>query len=172
MVEDNSLQKQFVESYDEFADDIFKHCFFRVSDRELALDMMQETFTKVWKYVSSGKDIHNIRAFLYKVANNIVIDYYRKKKEVSLEKMEERSEVPFQIEDTGSGERILEESEIKIITEWIGKIDEPYKQAVTLRYIDGLSIDEIAEIVGESNNNVSVRINRGVKKLKDLIDEK
>ncbi|MCI5108815.1 MAG: sigma-70 family RNA polymerase sigma factor [Candidatus Pacebacteria bacterium] len=171
MVEDNSLQKQFIESYDQFADDIFKHCFFRVSDKEVAIDMMQEVFTKVWKYVDDGNDIHNIRAFLYKVANNMIIDYYRKKKSVSLDKIEEGREVPFEIEDVGADEKILSESEVKIISGFLEKLEEPYKQAVVLRYIEGMSIDEIVEVTGESNNNVSVRINRGIKKLKKLINE-
>jgi len=50
--------------------------------------------------------------------------------------------------------------------EVLNKLEEPYRQAVTLRYVDGLSPKEIAEIVGESTNNISVRINRGIEKLK------
>ena len=48
------LQKEFEKAYDLYADAIFRHCYLRVSDRELAKDLMQEAFMKTWEYLASG----------------------------------------------------------------------------------------------------------------------
>ena len=70
-------------------DAIFRHCYFRVFDRERARDLVQETFLKTWEYLTRGHDIENIRAFLYRVATNLIIDDSRRKKEISLEQLSE-----------------------------------------------------------------------------------
>lgn len=164
-MEEKTVQQQFIESYDELSDAIFRHCYFRVSDREIALDLMQDAFTKTWRHLQKGNDIYDARAFLYKVTNNLIIDYYRKKKSISLEQLTEDEENPFQPPDNAHEQMIIQ-AELSKAMEVLNKLEEPYRQAVTLRYVDGLSPKEIAEIVGESANNISVRINRGIEKLK------
>src|SRR3989338_6887941 len=81
------MEQQFMKAYDELSDAIFRHCYFRIGDRERAKDLMQDTFTKSWQYINQGTQVSNLRAFLYKVANNLIIDEYRKKKELSLDTM-------------------------------------------------------------------------------------
>ena len=170
-MENPSLQKQFLEAYDELSESIFRHCFFRVSNREEALDITQEVFIKTWVYLSKGNDIQDVRAFLYKVANNRIIDHYRKKKTFSLDDILEREENVWEPHDEGlSKDRMLHQAEIAQVLLYIDKLDEPYRQVVIMRYIDGLPPQEIADIVGETPNNVSVRINRGISKLKEIIE--
>jgi len=74
------LQQKFLEAYDTYNDDIFRFCIVKVRNRDIALDIAQDTFTKTWEYLSSGKEIDNMRAFLYQVARNAIIDWSRKKK--------------------------------------------------------------------------------------------
>ena len=78
------MEQLFFEAYEAYADAIFRHCYFRLNDRELAKDMMQEAFTRTWEYVQNGNNPTNIRAFIYRVASNLIIDHYRKKKSYSL----------------------------------------------------------------------------------------
>jgi len=85
-----SLEEDFATAYDLYADAIFRHCYFRVNDREKAVDLMQETFMKTWEYLASGKKVTNLRAFLYRSANNLIVDQARRAKlrqEDSLEDM-------------------------------------------------------------------------------------
>ena len=93
------IEQKFLKAYDEYSDAIFRHCYFRVSDREKAKDLTQDTFTKTWEYVLKNGEVTDLRAFLYKVANNLIIDTYRKKKEDSLDDMMENSS--FDICKTG-----------------------------------------------------------------------
>ena len=84
MYKNTEIMEAFTKAYDELSDAIFRHCWFRIGDRERAKDLMQETFTKSWQYISRGEKVDNLKAFLYRVANNLIIDEYRKKKELSL----------------------------------------------------------------------------------------
>lgn len=156
-----------MKAYDELSDAIFRHCWFRIGDRERAKDLMQDTFTKSWQYITEGASINNLKPFLYRVANNLIIDEYRKKKEMSLDRLQEQG---F---DPGFDDRTKNESRIdaRFAISTINKLDEKYREVVLMRYIDELSPKEIAEVVGESENNVSVRLHRGIKQLKDIFDK-
>ncbi len=159
-------KQAFLKAYDLHADALFRHCLFKVSDRELARDLLQETFVKVWMYVSKGKKIDNMRAFLYKTLNNLVIDEYRKKKNLSLDALAEDGFDPKADNLPNTFDIIDGEKAIKLLA----KLDDPYKDAVFLRYVNGLEISEIAVITGQAENTVSVHIHRGLKKLRELYE--
>ncbi len=159
------IKNTFLNAYEDYADAIFRHCYFRLSDRERAKELMQETFVKAWDYLAKGEKIDNLRALLYRIATNLVIDDMRKRKEYSLDALQEKGFNPGISED--------EELHIKIESdkakEMIEKLPEKYRQVVTMRYIDELSPKEIAQITKETENSVSVKINRGLAKLRNLL---
>ena len=78
-------EERFLKAFEEYGDALFRHAFLRISDREKAIDVVHDTFTKVWTYVRNGHEIDQFRPFLYKVLNNLIIDTYRKAKEASLD---------------------------------------------------------------------------------------
>ncbi|MDP3953780.1 MAG: RNA polymerase sigma factor [bacterium] len=166
----DTLKVEFTRAYDEYADAIFRHCYFRISDRERAKDLMQETFIKTWDYILKHDErIDNLRAFLYKTAHNLVVDEYRKAKgNASLETMQEDGFQP------GVTETITDSVGAKLESEYVlkvvEKIDGKYREAVIMRYMDGLTPKEIAKITGETQNNISVRINRGLKQLREILE--
>jgi len=126
---------------------------------------------KAWDYVRVGNKVENMRAFLYQVATNIIIDEVRKKKnrvEVSLESLQEG--YGFDPGDD-SRERMIDRLEGKLIMGFLNDLDEKYREAVYMRYIDNLQPREIAQITGESENVVSVRIHRGIKRLRHIIEK-
>jgi len=159
--------EQFMKAYDELSDAIFRHCWFKIGDKEKAKDIMQDTFTKTWQYINQGSQVSNLKPFLYKVANNLIIDEYRKKKELSLDGlMAEGFEPGFdEIENTETA------IDAKLVISTINQLDEKYREAVLMRYIDELSPKEIAEITGDSENNISVRIHRGLQQLRDILNK-
>ncbi len=165
------LKAEFTKAYDEYADAIFRHCYFRISDRERARDLMQETFIKTWDYILKNDErIDNLRAFLYRTANNLVIDEYRKAK--GNQSLETLQEAGFQVgvAEAVTG-RVGAKLEAEQILEVIEQIDSKYREAVIMRYMDGLTPKEIAEITGETQNNISVRINRGLKQLRQILKD-
>lgn len=160
-----NLEKEFLKAYDAFADAIFRHCYFRMSDREKAKDLTQDTFIKTWEYLSRGGTIENLRAFLYRVANNLIVDEFRKKKELSLDGLREHGFEPM----SSSDEDLKTGLETKEVMRMIEMLEDEYREVVIMRHVEGMSVKEIASIVGESENLVSVRIHRGLAKLRNLL---
>lgn len=161
-------EKKFLKAYDNFADAIFRHCYFRIYDRERALDLMQDTFIKTWGYLARGNEIENLRAFLYRVANNLIIDNARKKKPISLEGMQEEG---FQL-TAENLENTQARIDAKITLALLARIDKKHRDIIVMRYIDELSPKEIAEITGQTENNVSVRLHRALNVLRLKIKNK
>lgn len=161
------IKDQFLENYDLYSDAIFRYCLFQTSNREVALDLTQDTFMKAWEYMAKGNTIDHMRAFLYRIAGNLVIDYRRKKKSSSLDSM---TEAGFDIGTDETG-RLATIHDGKQILELVNNIDEKYRDVIIMRYVDDLSIKEIAYVTGESENNISVRIHRGLEKVRALYEE-
>ena len=163
----DKIRAEFQKTYDEYADPIFRYCYFQVSDRERAKDLAQDTFIKFWEYVASGQQVEYVKSFLYRIAINTVIDERRKKKTISLEKIAESGHDWADEKDEGKQKEMIYEG--KQAVEAVAQLPEKYRDVLMLRYVDDLSIKEIAEISGESANNVSVRIHRGLEQLKKLL---
>lgn len=161
------LEQTFLAAYDEYADAIFRHCYFRVFDRERGKDLMQEVFMRAWQYLNKGEEVQNMRAFLYRIANNLIIDESRKKREASLDRMQEEGFDPG-IDETEKMQNRIEHG--RVVQE-LKQMDDGYRDILVMRYMNGLSPSEIAEVTGESANTVSVRIYRGLKQLRSQLSE-
>ncbi len=155
--------QEFIESYDQYADGVFRYCFFKLSNRESAKDIVQETFVKTWQYIREGKEIGNLKAFLYKVARNLVIDEYRKHKTSSLDTLQETG---FDVADR---EEIAISAEVDIVLQAVDKLEPHHREVIVMRFVHDLSPREIADILGENENAISVRLNRAVKKAQDIL---
>lgn len=157
--------QQLTEAYREHSDAIFRYCLFKISDREKALDFVQETYARTWQYLLNGNQIDNIKTFLYTTARHIIIDEYRKKKTLSLDDLVEGGMEPFEEIE----EALYTSFDTKRVMEFVQKLPESYSSVIVMRYVNDLSVKDIAEIVNESENVVSVRIHRGLSKLRELI---
>ena len=83
--EKQHIESAYLAAFEENADALFRHASYRVSDRERARDLTQDTFLKTWDYLSGGGEIRNFKSFLYRTMHNLIIDEYRKKKSSSLD---------------------------------------------------------------------------------------
>lgn len=164
--------KDITTAYEAYSDAIFRFCLFKLSNRELAKDITQETFLKTWSYLSGGGEIKGLKVFLYATANHLIIDEYRKKSRQlkvfdSLDRLEEAGFDPG-FDDTDSwidkfdGERAME---------LINQLPKLYKDVLFMRYVEDLSLEEIHQVTGESDNTISVRIHRGIEKLRKIINK-
>lgn len=168
-----SPEDRFLKAFDEYADALFRHASYRLSDRERAIEVVHDTFTKAWSYIHGGHEIDAYRPFLYKVLNNLIIDEYRRKRELSLDAMLEEegtSEGSFEELQEGSIEEITFSLDAKKAAELIQELPVVYREVITLRFVDGLGPKEISELIEETENVVSVRIHRGLKQLRGLIE--
>lgn len=168
-----SLEERFLIAFDEYNDALFRHATLRLSDRERAIDLVHDAFTKVWTYIRGGHEIDNFRPFLYKVLNNLIIDEYRRRKEMSLDALMEGEGV-----DEGSFEELSESTAEALAATIDGKqaflvleeLPDIYREVIILRFVDGLGPREISELIEETENVVSVRIHRGLSMLRQKIE--
>lgn len=166
-------ETRFLKAFDEYNDALFRHAFLRISNREQAIDLVHDTFTKVWSYIRNGYQIDSFRPFLYKVLNNLIIDEYRKRKETSLDALLELEGV-----DEGSFDD-LSESSVELLAATIDgrkafalleELPDEYREVIIYRFVDQLGPREISELIEESENVISVRIHRGLKLLRKKIE--
>jgi RNA polymerase sigma-70 factor (ECF subfamily) len=172
--EKSPTEQAFLEAFHEYSDALFRHAFFRLSDRDRALDVVQDGFMKAWDFIQKGGEVKNFKAFLYRVINNLIIDEYRKKRTDSLDFLLE--EAPLAIEKEVAEGSVLEvelamdeEALVKKVRDAIAELEPQYRSVVTMRFIDGLMPKEIAETLSITENVASVRIHRGVAKLKNTL---
>ena len=166
-------QQKFLEIYDSFSDEIFRFCLSKTRNRDESLDITQETFVKTWDYLRSGKTIDMARPFLYRTARNLIIDHSRKKKTVSLDAMFETETTPetsydfTNTKDIPSGKGLDQQA----LLEKLKQLPEHHYEILVLRYIQELTLSEIAKMYKESENTVSVKIHRAIKLAQKLFPE-
>ena len=162
---DKDIQRQFEATFTEFASDIFRYIYFKVSEYELAQDLTEEAFVRYWKRLQEGKVIDNHKALLYFIAKGLVVDHYRTKKnskKQSLEKVDERLLVMSDdVEET-----IEQKQELEQVFAKIKKLKKDYQDVLFLHYVEDLSIKEIAFIQKKQENAVRVLLHRALKELK------
>ena len=169
------IEPLFRDAFGRHADELFRHASLRLSDRDRALEITQECFLKVWQYVQRGEEVREMRPFLFRTLRNLIIDEYRKSKSFSLDAMVEDDdggvvESNLLRDDTDVLESAMDRFDGKRAIVAIKKLPDLYRETIAMRYVDDLTISEIAGLVGESENVVSVRLHRGLKKLRDILE--
>ncbi len=164
-MDQDEAKDYFLQSYDTYSDAIFRFALVKVSDRERAQDITQEVFMRFWQALRDGTVLRNDRALLYTIARNLIIDWYRKKKESSLDALTESG---FEIRGTDEVP-ILQNAMNEEVLRVINTLDEPSRESMLLRFVEGFSPAEIAALRGETPNAISVRINRALKKVREQL---
>ncbi len=160
-----NLDTIFMEAFDAYSDAIFRFCVVKVSDVERAEDMTQEVFMRFFKSLQEGKDITNTRAFLYTIASNLAKDWYKRKKSESLDTHLDNGFAPASKEI--SAETLAEYQEVLAA---MADMEDRDREVLYLRFVEGFEPRDIAETLGETANNISVRLNRAMVKLRSKMN--
>lgn len=152
--------------FKEYSKPLLRFIFFRVTDQETANDLMQEVFTRFIE-VADKERITNIRAYLYRIAQNLVIDHYRKTAKQHTVGLDQAQET----QATESKESIEAEIDLEIIIEKTKDLKPLWRDLIILKIINGLEYEEVSDIVGKSMNYIRVNLHRALKELQRLMDE-
>ena len=168
-------KEAFLKAYDLYVDSIYRFILFKVRSPEEAEDITSSVFLKTWDYIQNQKlkEYKTLKSFLYKVARNLVIDHYRKQarqQDVSINRDDGSSiDLPDEKQDTHG--KIALDSDIQFLMQKLTLLKDEYREAIVLRYVDDMSISEIANILEKNKGNVRVIIYRAIKALKELAQE-
>lgn len=163
----NEKEQIFLDIFESHNDEIFRFVVFRVSDRDTALDLTQESFTKFWESLINEKEIKNPKALLYQIARNKIIDHYRKKKNLSLDQLTENG---FDLPADDDLKEVFDD--LKNLLSEIENLPEKYKEILTLHIESEFDANEISEILGISKNLTAVRLHRAKEILKKNYNNK
>jgi len=155
--------------YDYFAPRLWRHILIRTGTPDETDDILTKTFLKTWEYLRARRRIRNIRGFLYKTADRLVIDFYRARALASahyadFSELEQTAVVMPALE-----EEIGIKHELARVLDAMKSLDEDDRRILTLRFVDGLDLGEIADIIGKSKGATAVEGHRALKRLRELL---
>ncbi|GMU73953.1 MAG: RNA polymerase sigma factor [Candidatus Campbellbacteria bacterium] len=163
------LERRFNDIYEQYSDAIFRFVYVKTRDRQQALDVTQDAFMKTWLYLADGNTINNARAFLYRTAYTTMLNALRKKQPLSLDSLSEEGWEPSD-ERPDPEASSIEHEEHREVMQHVGALPPHHRDVLLLRYVDNLSIQEIATILGGTENAISVRIHRAIEQLKKIYE--
>ncbi|RLC36907.1 hypothetical protein DRH27_04530 [Candidatus Falkowbacteria bacterium] len=163
-------KEAFIRAYDLYLDHIYRFIFFKVNQKEEAEDLTSHVFLKTWDYIQNNKlnDYKTLKSLLYKVARNVVIDHYRKTSQQAnihldspetIGAIDERQDIKSQLELTSDLESVMKK---------LMELKAEYREVIMLKYVNELTVAEIADILEKSRGNTRVLIFRALKALKAI----
>jgi RNA polymerase sigma-70 factor (ECF subfamily) len=142
---------------------VYTIIFRMVSDAELSKDLTQETFIRFFLKIDKVKYAEKTRAWICRIARNIVYDHFRKEKR--------KKTVPLdEIPETSGKSNIEKRHKKMIIQDAMQRLKERDRMLLTMAYYEGFSLAEIAETMQISMNNAKVRLHRARLRLRDELE--
>ena len=151
-------------AYTEHRKGLNRHSLFKVNNVALSENLVQDTFLKTWKFMVKGGKINLMKAFLYHVLNDLIIDEYRKHKTLSLDSLVEKGFEPKE----DDSERIFNILDSKRAILMIALLPKKYQQLMRMKYVENMSLEEMSEATGQTKNTAAVQISRGLVMLKKI----
>jgi RNA polymerase sigma-70 factor (ECF subfamily) len=154
--------------YDVYADRIYRHIYYRISNIEDARDLTQEVFMKAWQALPRYRRTKTpFLGWLFTISHNRVIDYYRTKKDCAY-----LNNNAILIEDRErSPERLAEDQftqqEIRRV---IIQLPKDQQQVILMSFIEGFAYKEIAAALNKTEGNIRVIMYRALKKMREILD--
>ncbi len=164
----NGDRQAFGELYDHFAEKIYRFTFFRVSHKEVAEDILSDTFVKAWQKINQINSGGALGGWLYQIAKNNIIDYYRLKKDlIPLDELTD--ELPDAADPLDTLNLGLQQ---KKVLDVLDQLTEEQQQVIRYKFFEDLSNEEIAYVLGKTEGAIRVIQHRAILKLKELLNNK
>jgi RNA polymerase sigma-70 factor (ECF subfamily) len=181
MTERNNNEKKLLESaiqgeasafgllYDKYQPSIFRFIFLKVSQREEAEDLTHQAFLSAWQNIETFQDQGlPLSSWLYKIARNKVIDYYRTRKQII--NLDDTPEEILAVATENSLKEIENKMEIEGVYKALKQLPPDYQEIIIMRFVEGLSPKEVSEITGRNHGAVRVLQFRALRQLKKILE--
>lgn len=166
-------KQAFIKAYDLYVDQLYRFIYFKVGSREEAEDLCSAVFLKTWNYIlaNSLRDERTLKALLYKVARNLIIDHYRKNNARETVSLDHENALEIIDEKQNAGRDMELKTDLLVLETKLPELKDEYREVIILRFVNELSIGEIANILDKSKGNVRVLIYRSLNALKELVNK-
>jgi len=161
-----NMKERFSKIYDEHITAIYRFCYLKIGSRDVAEDLSSEVFLRFWKQLNSSR-IDNDKAFLYGIARNVIADHYRKR-HAPLVPLE--GNVLNIAADPYLADMAAISSDMDQVRKALSELNDEYQNLVIWRYLEELSISEIAQIEEKSEESVRVQLHRALNQLRDKLN--
>jgi len=154
--------------YDMHVDRVYRHIYYRVGNEHDAEDLTQQVFLRAWQAIHRYKKTTSpFVAWLMTISHNLVVDFYRTRKDKTYLEAEVLADGP-----ASSPEHVAETSfEQQRLRKAILQLGGDEQQVVILRFIEGFEFAEIASVMKKKEGNVRVILHRALAKLRDVLEE-
>lgn len=149
---------------------LYAYAYTLLHDEDEASDCVQEAYVKLWEFRRRLSEIENPEAYCITVARRQALDRLRRKRLVSDESADERTDIVSA--DATPAELTEIRDEMSFAKAMLCKLPERQRNVVELSGIAGLSNSEIAEATGLSDDNVRVLLSRGRSRLRQLFNKR
>jgi RNA polymerase sigma-70 factor (ECF subfamily) len=165
----------FQEIYEAFARRILNFIFRMVNSQEEAEDLTQETFVAVYQKLGSLKDNSKFEPWLFRIARNFVYQRYRERSPstISMDALDEDGRMVTQVADVRKNpDEAFQSGELEVIVaDVIADLPEKYREVFVLSALQGLSYQQIADIVGHSLPSVKTDIHRARMEVRERVKD-
>jgi RNA polymerase sigma-70 factor (ECF subfamily) len=166
--EAKSSPDAFAKLYDHFMPVVYGYVMRRVSNREAAEDITSQTFEKALKSIRGLRKGSSFKGWLFRIAGNSVIDYYRSRGRQQSSSLEEAGEVP-----NGKSKKAFNGVDNQVaVMELLEGLPDSQRTALVLHYLEGLTVEQMAEALGSSANACYMKVYRATKAFAELLEQK
>lgn len=164
-----NINEQFSLIYGQYIEKIYRFVYLKVNSQETAEDLTSKVFLKGFEAYKEGGDIKNPGAFLYQIARNAVVDHYREKSRIKVIPADFSPEIVDP--GTNAQDKAILSADMSIVKTAIQKLKKEHQDIIIWHYLDDMPIDDIAKLLDKPAGTVRVILHRGLKELKDIIQE-
>jgi len=157
------IEKDIDDIFEQYAEFVYRYIFLLVRNKEIAEDLTQETFIKVFQHVHQFNHQSNLNTWIIKIAKNTTYDYFRKIKWTTL--FTNNNIQTDSIITPSTEEKVMKKNEIETLYIALRQLKRDYQEVLILRKINEFSTRDTALILGWSENKVKTKLARALKKL-------
>lgn len=163
-------EEAFTKLYDLFVNPLYRYVYFRCNGADTE-DLLTTIFMKTWINLKKYRfQEHSFSAWIFRIAHNVVIDFYR---------ASQTNQPPSPLDEThqdpkkenhssNSMEQHLNREILKLA---IPRLKEPYQQVIVLKFLNEMENDELAEVLGKSENSLRILQYRALRQLRKILNE-
>lgn len=156
--------------YDFYVERVYRFVYLKVPSAQDAEDITAESFLKLWQYIKDTKKIDHLQALTYRIARNLIVDFYRKRG-TAIESLDENDPMVADRVDLTLEEKMTLKNDMIAVEGALRQLKDVYREVIILHYLNDMPLKEVARVVEKKPGNVRVLLHRGVKILKDILSQ-